>query len=268
MILTCPNCASRFRIDADKLGMRGRKVRCANCQHKWLATPDDDTENGAKSYDDPEAAFEAAREGADSDADAADDAPPEGPEETPAENEDGGFEDFETLRAHFENRDGGSRRKRPAAAAPAPKRRLPLILGWLLFAAALGGIGAGGWFGRHALVETFPTTARVYDLMGVPVNAVAPGLDFRNISRRRQLVDGVSRLVIAGEIVNNTGATRPVPNLNVVLLDESGRAVMQWQISAKAAALVPGDSTSFETRRANTPKSARRVSLTFARPGA
>lgn len=268
MILTCPNCSARFHVDADKLGMRGRKVRCSNCAHKWLATPDDDAEaeaNGGSTFD-PEAAFEAGAappvSGPETEAEAAvsDDAedPPPG----------GGFEDFEALRAHFEKgRRGGGGRSRPAAAAGRGGRRIPVLLGWLLLVVAIGGVGAGGWFGRHALVDTFPTLARVYDLVGVSVNPIAPGLELRNLSRRRELVDGTSRLVIEGEIVNTTETTRPVPNLRITLFDAGGNALQNWDVSARAAALAPGDATSFKTERADMPAAAERVSLNFARPG-
>jgi predicted Zn finger-like uncharacterized protein len=35
MILTCPNCATRYEADAAKFLPAGRKVRCAKCSHTW-----------------------------------------------------------------------------------------------------------------------------------------------------------------------------------------------------------------------------------------
>ncbi len=36
MILTCPACATRYRVDQRELGWPGgRAVRCANCGHAW-----------------------------------------------------------------------------------------------------------------------------------------------------------------------------------------------------------------------------------------
>jgi len=40
MILSCPACRTRFRIDAALLGRDGRKVRCAKCTHVWRVGPD------------------------------------------------------------------------------------------------------------------------------------------------------------------------------------------------------------------------------------
>lgn len=39
MILTCPSCSSRYHVDASAFSAKARKVRCANCGHRWKATP-------------------------------------------------------------------------------------------------------------------------------------------------------------------------------------------------------------------------------------
>jgi predicted Zn finger-like uncharacterized protein len=42
MILTCPNCATRYLVDPHKLGSEGRQVRCGKCAHAWFQTPPSD----------------------------------------------------------------------------------------------------------------------------------------------------------------------------------------------------------------------------------
>jgi len=51
MILACPNCKTRFKVPTGAITHVGRKVRCTNCRHVWLATtadavrvPDDQAE--------------------------------------------------------------------------------------------------------------------------------------------------------------------------------------------------------------------------------
>ena len=39
MNLTCPNCGTRFKIEAGALGTKGRKVKCGKCDHRWHAMP-------------------------------------------------------------------------------------------------------------------------------------------------------------------------------------------------------------------------------------
>jgi predicted Zn finger-like uncharacterized protein len=42
MILICPACSTKYVVDPRALGARGRKVRCARCQHLWTQAPPDD----------------------------------------------------------------------------------------------------------------------------------------------------------------------------------------------------------------------------------
>lgn len=39
MIVSCPNCASRFTLPDGALGIAGRKMRCARCEHTWHQMP-------------------------------------------------------------------------------------------------------------------------------------------------------------------------------------------------------------------------------------
>ena len=42
MILTCPNCASRFLLSAQVLAPEGRRVKCSSCAEEWFQMPDPD----------------------------------------------------------------------------------------------------------------------------------------------------------------------------------------------------------------------------------
>lgn len=44
MIITCPECTSRFAVQRESLGVTGRFVRCARCLHIWFQLPEDETE--------------------------------------------------------------------------------------------------------------------------------------------------------------------------------------------------------------------------------
>ncbi len=40
MIISCPECSSRFNVADNALGTAGRVVRCAKCGYKWHQMPD------------------------------------------------------------------------------------------------------------------------------------------------------------------------------------------------------------------------------------
>jgi predicted Zn finger-like uncharacterized protein len=39
MVITCPNCSTRFKIDPAAIGEKGRMVRCSACKHRWFVEP-------------------------------------------------------------------------------------------------------------------------------------------------------------------------------------------------------------------------------------
>jgi predicted Zn finger-like uncharacterized protein len=265
MILACPSCGASFRIDAGKLGARGRTVRCSKCKHTWHASPEDGraeptsapAETGGGPADGPPPATGAG--------------PEPGSEQvlrTHAAADDGranlagsGVGEFEsTLRAGRYRPDGGA----PESAGGGA--RGGLVLGWLLLALVVVGAVAGGWAFREQVVAQVPQAAQLYRLAGIEVPALGAGLELRDVTRTRRLVDGRSLLVIEGRVFNTTDRTRQVPPMEVALYDAAGDEVARWRVQAEARELAPGQSAAFETRRENPPETAREFAMSFSAP--
>jgi predicted Zn finger-like uncharacterized protein len=284
MILACPSCGASFRIDAGKLGARGRSVRCSKCKHTWHASPEDGRAEAAPSAEParPEPAETGATQTGATQIGAAEQetgGPPpatgEGPEpgnervlRTHASPDDGrtdlrasGVGEFETtLRTS---------RYRPYETPPEADGRGArggLVLGWLLLGLVVAGVLAGGWAFREQVVAQVPQAAQIYELAGVEVPALGAGLELRDVTRTRRLVDGRSLLVIEGRVFNTTAQTRQLPPLEVALFDAAGDEVARWRVQTDQRTLAAGQSAGFETRRENPPETAREFALSFAEP--
>jgi predicted Zn finger-like uncharacterized protein len=261
MILSCPSCSSRFKVNADQIGLGGRKVKCAKCGHTWHATPDQDEEAPLEP-----APADGAADGEDTGmlaGTAEDEAGTAGEEDLP--DEPPPFESFEAMRAQME---GGRRRRRGRPDPEAPRRsRTRAVLPWLVLLLVVGGLVWSSWSYRYSIVNTVPSAARLYAAVGIPINTVAPGLSIEGVTPSRRLKNGTSVLMVSGRVVNKTDATQPVPAMRVTLKGANGTEIASWRVAAKSAAIPPGGSTAFSAEKANPPENAQGVTIRFIQPG-
>ena len=185
MILACPSCGTKFKIDPGKLGAQGRTVRCANCRHTWHANPEPDAEADA-----PEAGQEppvgAPTEDTLTQRSRGPDGEPAG--DRPARGGGEGVADFEnSLRA--------SRFRAYEAPEDEPHGGgRTALFGWILLALVVVGLAAGLYQFRAQVVAQMPQTARYYEMIGIEVAHAGAGLELRDVTRTRRLVDGESLL--------------------------------------------------------------------------
>lgn len=278
MILSCPSCGARFRTGAQTLGETGRKVRCAKCKHVWHATrdqaeredgepaPDHDIETGPGARE--TSAESPGSDGSDFAAMAREALGARGQTEqdggTPSRaSEQPLTPDQDEMEAHRQARRDALRRRAMEEMDEPPRRGRRGWLGWGLFVLVLVALAAAGWFGRFEIVSRIPAAAQVYSLAGVSIDPVAPGLELRNASRRRQLTDSGSILVLEGDVVNVSHSTKPVPLLQIVLFDAGGNELTAWTFAAEVSSLEAGETTVFQTQIEDPPEAARELSLTF-----
>lgn len=144
MILTCPDCATSYFVDENRIPRRGRMVRCSSCGARWRATPEGDVEVEAE----PEAMVDGR-------------APAPLPQD-----------DIEFVAAPV----------RPAPK-PQPKRRpVGLIVG-LVVAIVLAGFAGGAIVLRRQIAGRIPATASLFAAIGFPVDTnglVIEGVAFKS----------------------------------------------------------------------------------------
>ncbi|HEY0525896.1 MAG TPA: DUF3426 domain-containing protein [Stellaceae bacterium] len=148
------------------------------------------------------------------------------------------------------------------------KRRFPwAAVGWLIFLALLGAATIGTVMARDDIVAKWPPAARLYAMVGLPVEPPGAGLDFRKVSQTRITDNGKPALQIEGEIVNVSNVARDVPKLRIALKDRSDRELQSWTFPATEERLLPGASVPFRTTIPNPSEAATGVVVTFTSGG-
>lgn len=231
MILTCPQCATRYFLPDGTVGPEGRIVRCSQCSHVWQAL---------------------------SEAPEPENSPPE-PEPTPAaEPED------ETSTAALRR----SEILRHQKAEEARKQRQAAAVGaaiWAGLAAAVVLLLALAVIFRVQMVKLWPGMASAYAAIGLPVNAT--GLLIDKVDATPQVLGAQRALIVTGQVTNASGQPRPVPAFRVRILDHAGAALAERTILVSGPAIRTGESRRFSLTVANPPPNYEMVEVTLAVPG-
>ncbi len=235
MILTCPECASRYFVPDGSVGAAGRTVRCSSCGARWTARADD-------------AASETSPQPRPAEPTRAPPAASENPAiSTPVEGDAN-----EPLPKVFRERAALRQRVREAAAAGAVWAGL--AAGFMLL------IGATIVM-RQDIARLWPRTAGAYAAAGLPVNLV--GLTIENQHAQPQLQDGHAALVITGALRNIRDKPVVAPPLRISLLNTAGHAVAVKIADPDGASIPPGEARRFVVDMLDPPVSATDVDIAF-----
>jgi predicted Zn finger-like uncharacterized protein len=227
MILTCPQCLTRYQADAAKFPVAGRTVKCAKCGNVWhQALPPPETEASAVRPADAAPDAKAARAGY--------------------------FSRNAERRIESGERSGAARQAQRAAQ----------VVGWMALALILFLIGWTGVHFRQDIATLWPQSAPLYKAAGLAVNP--RGIEIVDVVNNVKVERGERVLVVRGKLVNISGRELPVPQIRVALLNGAEREVYHWPVLASVGTLQPGQSAPFQTRLADPPHAAQ-VQVTFAR---
>ncbi len=244
MILTCPQCQTRYQADATRFPAAGRDVRCAKCGHVWRQMPpqpepepDLGVVEPVEQQQPPEPtpqpqAF----------------APPEQIRRPPPIHEREPVQQAEPVRPRE-----GWRARLAQAGGWAALGIVILVLGWVAI------------FFRRDIATLWPQSASLYRAVGLSVNA--SGIQFVGVANKLVIEDGAHVLVVSGKLVNTSAHEIPVPQIRIGLQDAQKRELYHWPVIPSVPTLKPGQSAPFLTRLANPPGAVHDVEVTFARPG-
>jgi predicted Zn finger-like uncharacterized protein len=233
MILTCPECSTRYQADAARFPPGGRDVRCAKCGHVWHQSgPEADSEPVIAAPEPAPSAYEAPPR-------------PQAYRQTPS---------FAVA----------SQERAPRPRSPW-LRRILLGVGWAALIAILGLVFWTATVYRQQIVSTWPQSASFYSTLGFKINA--SGLKFDNVEYHQVPENGQPMLVVTGKLTNIGDRTLSVPQIRVTLSDDDNRELYHWTFVPAVISLRPGQTTLFVTRLSSPPAAARHLDLRFARAG-
>jgi len=235
MIISCPECRGRFRIDPSALGTGGRTVRCGKCAHSWLQEPPGPEAEavGGEGADPAPDAMPPANAGnaADVDMDAE-----RNDEATSWDAAASGDDEAVSARAR--------RRNKPAAAVTSA-RRWPAVVAWVGLVLVVGGLAAGLYVFRDSVMNSWPQTAELYDQLDL----AQPGFGLVLAAPRahQKKIDGKTALIVEGRIENPTNRERVVPKtLRLQLLDKDQQELQVQTFDSPARRLLPEQSVPYK----------------------
>jgi hypothetical protein len=114
---------------------------------------------------------------------------------------------------------------------------------------------------REDVVRALPSSAGLYKMVGMPVNL--RGLEFTNVTQRRDFEDGVPVLIIEGDIENIRGRATPVPALRFALRGKSNDEVYAWTLEPRQRVVEMDSPMHFRTRLASPPRGAENLQIRF-----
>jgi predicted Zn finger-like uncharacterized protein len=247
MILTCPQCATRYQADAEKFRPAGRNVRCAKCSHLWHQDPPPDESDPLADLVAPEPAEPETAP-----------PPPPPPPPPPVMRS--------TPPQALAPNPVIAREARHAEPAAQPRRpmRIGLVIGWIALIAVVLAIGWAALKFRQQVATIWPQSASVYHALGMKTHP--RGLDIQAYSTSRTTEGGAAVLVVSGLIVNTAAHELPVPEIRAALTDDEHREIYQWKFMPGAVTLKPGQSAQFHSRL-NDPPDGSHVELRFVKEG-
>lgn len=237
MIITCPDCATSYFVDDERVPPQGRTVKCSSCGARWRALPEGEAEAEAEA----EAGIEPPP-------------PPTGqiasdPEPPPPEPED-----LEITAAPAVPR---PRRESKPKARPKPRGLIVAAVVGAVVVAALGGTVAM----RQQVAGMVPGSAQIFAAIGLPVDAM--GLVIEGVKSQAVLEAGRPALSVTGAIRNTRHEAAEAPPIRISLLDRDGKVVAGVVADPRNGKVPPGGVRYFAVSLPDPPAGAHELEIGF-----
>lgn len=238
MILTCPQCKTRYQTDEAQFPPAGRTVRCGKCRHLWhqpgfAVAPEAETLPRTTNLS--PADFRSAH-------------PSVGTSTRP-------FAEKASVQTQHPTAEAGQTR-------PVRRAYIALAAAWIVLIVVLLLVAL---LANHYRDEIARMGARALSLTSSASHQIeSQGIELRNESYRREVDDGQTMLVITGTIANSANRELPVPKaIHVTLSDGNDNEFFNVSIPADVGNLGPGQSVTFRTRIHDLPSTDLHLQMHF-----
>lgn len=283
MILTCPECKSRYVVNPNALMPNGRTVRCAKCSHNWfedkpkpdveiIANKNSDISENTNDDDEQSKPHDQINK-------------PENSDNVESDNvEPDNIESDENFQFPISK---PKKRKRPM-----PKgTNLPALqnhnygsnkIGWISLMAFITIIISSFLLFQNTLTIIWPPSEKLYIAIGLDENHNSASLSEQNKIKKppkeipideRLVIRGISttlenrnnivELVISGDIENISQQQQTIPVLKVILQDINQNPIREWIFKADKSVSNPGEIVTFATSLPTPPPEAKNVSVSI-----
>ncbi len=223
MILTCPECSTRYMAKAGAIDTNGRSVRCVRCETVWFVEGGDpDTLKDSMALEDNKVVLV--------------EVDPDPQPELPLEPSNS-IPKTVRIGAH-------TRLRNKVDAEKLSKRMRVLRLIWAVPVITILGVVSVATLTRQAVVDKHPTAATLYKSVGLTVKT--NGLDIQNLKTETLIVDGETFLRVIGDVKNTLSSSQVAPMIQMRLENRSGEPVADWfvdvgEIEAKGSKQIETD---------------------------
>ncbi len=237
MIIVCPECSSRYNVEAEIMSLGGRMMRCTKCAYEWFYEEATEEAPPSDNFDDLLESLQETLEEED-----------EQEEEKP--NID--FSKRETLNSRFDSEKKES---------PSKQKTGGIFLGVFVGLIAFIILFIGGLMFKASVLEHFPASKPLYVAMGFKIMVPGEGLVFDGIETEW---DG-TKLKIEGRVLNLLGEDSLIPDIALRFQSESEESLDEGVLSVKQEKLKGEDAVSFQHEIQVTPDiKAQTSSLKFS----
>ena len=245
MIISCPECQTRFKTSAKAIGPNGRTVRCSHCAETWFVPAEEGelTLDRLALQDIEESQSEVVAEvkktksvlkqglsGQSKHKESLGSGRVVDKGAIAASAWTGGqIQETVPRGAHTDMRERKERKQ-------SRRRFWNVMLIWLIPLLLIAALAAAAYYFRQDIVNRFPKSASLYQAVGIEVSA--PGLTLTPPITRYAQIDGKAVLIVEGTVRNVSNEPLTSPLIALSLHNSSGQNVAEWKVELEAPRLM------------------------------